>query len=301
MGAWSETVPLDHSKFKDIPDAVRDVRTDLGDRLASLIYGFTVGEGTTPYGLKIGRLLTTGTGAGSTPPGTGSSASVDIYARGNGTASAVELWAIDDDGNDIQLTKGGKIPLDLSARLANNGWLIGRNYADAANVNIVKVNTANAIELASHPYAPDTGPSASLQYAPKGYVDNKFPVDLATPGTGITGVLPIANGGMGSVYDSGWFAVASNTTYTKTHSLGTTKVISTLYFSKSSDGSDDCVIMGGAHNDIGIGGRQANIVNLTTTTVQIRTATNITDYKDSDGTNQDLTSGYLRIIMLALA
>ena len=59
--------------------------------------------------------------------------------------------------------------------------------------------------------------------------------------------------------------------------------------------------MGGAHNDIGIGGRQANIVNLTTTTVQIRTATNITDYKDSDGTNQDLTSGYLRIIMLALA
>ena len=42
--------PADHSKFKDQPSHVRKVRTDLQERLADLLYGFTSGE--TTVGLK---------------------------------------------------------------------------------------------------------------------------------------------------------------------------------------------------------------------------------------------------------
>lgn len=210
---WSNAAPVDHSKFKDIPGSVRDVRVDLEERLADIIYGFTSGETDVYLGLKKARLITIGTAAGTTPPGTGAATSIDVYARANGTDSSVELWAVDSDGNDVQLTKDGKIPLDVSGRLANDAYLIARNYAADDNVNILKVNTADAAEMASHLYAPDTAPSADLQYAPKGYVDNKFPVNIATPGTGITGVLPVANGGTGQSYmQAGSVSIGGSTT-----------------------------------------------------------------------------------------
>ena len=171
---WVNTNPIDHTKFKNMPGEVRNVREDLEERLASILYGLTAGE--TYVGLKKGRFITIGTGAPSAPSGTGAAVAMDVYARANGTGTNVELWCLG-SGNavEIQLTHKGKIPLDLSARLANNGWLIARNAADAANVNIIKLNTANAIELGtgmgSHIVAPDTAPTANLQYAPKGYVD----------------------------------------------------------------------------------------------------------------------------------
>lgn len=164
---------LDHTKFKDAPGEMRSIMVDLEERLADVLYGFTSGE--TNVGMKRGRLITIGTAVSSTPPGTGDAVSVDVYARANGTDATVELYAIDASGNEVQLTDGGKIPLDVSGRLANDCYLIGRNFAGDGNVNILKVNTADALELASHPVAPDTNPSAALAYAPKGYVDKTLP------------------------------------------------------------------------------------------------------------------------------
>ena len=40
--------PADHSKFKDQPSFVRKLRTDIEERLAAIIYGFTSGENTAP-------------------------------------------------------------------------------------------------------------------------------------------------------------------------------------------------------------------------------------------------------------
>jgi len=221
---WSNATPVDHSQFKNIPGAVRNVRIDLEDRVNAILEGFVTGE--TAQGIKLGRLITIGTGAGSTPTGTGANASYDIYARSN-TGSAVELYGIDASGNEIQLTHLGKIPLDLSARLANDGWLIARNAADDGNVNIAKVNTADAIEFASHPYGVDTNPTAVKEYTPKGYVDKVVaavtPVDLATPGTGVTGTLPVANGGTGvatSLTKSGTWTGDGNASRSVAHGLG---------------------------------------------------------------------------------
>ncbi len=40
------------------------------------------------------------------------------------------------------------------------------------------------------------------------------------------------------VYDSGWFAVAVDTIYTKTHGLGSNKLLITVFASENSNGSD---------------------------------------------------------------
>lgn len=57
-----------------------------------------------------------------------------------------ELVFTDEDDNDIQLTSGGKIMLD-SGRLSNNTNLTGRNAADGADVNILKVNASDIVEF----------------------------------------------------------------------------------------------------------------------------------------------------------
>jgi hypothetical protein len=124
---WSLTIPIDHTKFKTIPSDVRNVRTDLGDRLASILYGFTAGE--TIPGIKLGRLITVGTGVATTPPGTGAAASVDIYSRSDGTGSAVELYSLDGSGNETQITKAGKLnTVELDATLASWAGIMALIY-----------------------------------------------------------------------------------------------------------------------------------------------------------------------------
>lgn len=104
-----------------------------------------------------------------------------------------------------------------------------------------------------------------------------------------------------AAYDSGWFAVSTATTYTKTHGLGTTNVLTTLYFSESSDGSNMAILGGGPDSNSGTEG-QINVSSLSTTSIGIRTSsgTYIVDIKDGSGTTRQLSSGYARIIMLSL-
>lgn len=100
------------------------------------------------------------------------------------------------------------------------------------------------------------------------------------------------------VYDSGWFVVSTNTTYTKTHNLGTTKVLITTYLAQNSDGSGWCIKDWNALTE---SNDQSMVVSLSTAQIVIRTTyTYIAKFKDSNGNQQTPTSGYLRIIMLAL-
>jgi len=164
---WSNAIPIDHSKFKDIPGTVRDLRVDLEDRLSEILYGFTAGETYTGY--KKINLITIGTGSGDIPTGTGGAADINLEAKT--IDSKVELITIDADGNEIQLTSKGN-------RLANDTWFKATNQAGTAGVNILKINTTNQIEIgtgfATHLVAPNTGPTTDLQYAPKGYVDKEI-------------------------------------------------------------------------------------------------------------------------------
>lgn len=105
---WSNASPIDHLKFKNYSAAIRDVKIDLEERLATILYGFTTGE--TFIGFKKGRFVWQGTAAPSAPPGTGLEIGYDLYSRKDGTGTPVELYGIDASGNECQLTKAGKIP-----------------------------------------------------------------------------------------------------------------------------------------------------------------------------------------------
>lgn len=100
---WSVTSnPADHSKFKDQPSFVRKLRTDIEERLAAIIYGFTSGENTAP-GFKQLSLLN----QGSDP-----SAPTDAYILYAKDASSVsELHGRHEVAGIKQLTLDGLLNL----------------------------------------------------------------------------------------------------------------------------------------------------------------------------------------------
>lgn len=60
---------------------------------------------------------------------------------------------------------------DAKIRLSNNAYLRGRNAADSADIDIVKVNASDALEFASFPQKSGT-PSNANDLANKSYVDS---------------------------------------------------------------------------------------------------------------------------------
>lgn len=94
------------------------------------------------------------------------------------------------------------------------------------------------------------------------------------------------------VYDSGWFAVTTGTTYTKTHNLGTTKVLVILYSARDANGTDMMV-----EDDTGASYLGMWAYGITTTQITVRTAITCFHFVEAVGL---ITSGYARIIMLAL-
>ena len=119
---WDNAEPIDHTKFKNLPGEVRDVRIDLEDRLNEILSGFVSGE--TIQGIKLGKFITIGTAAGSTPTGTGDAVTIDVYGRANGTATAVELWSLDASGNECQITDGGSLKSTASADFKTGDWIL---------------------------------------------------------------------------------------------------------------------------------------------------------------------------------
>jgi hypothetical protein len=93
-----------------------------------------------------------------------------ILLFGKDDTAKAELFAIDEDGDVIQITKGGKGLLD-SFRLSNAGYLIGRNAADDGDVKILSVNGSDRIVFDSIPQITDT-PSTDNDAARKKYVDD---------------------------------------------------------------------------------------------------------------------------------
>lgn len=192
-----------------------------------------------------------------------------------------ELCYTDQDNTDVLITSKGKIALQ-NGRLPNNTYLIARNAADGANIDILKVNASNIIELASFPITPSAAPDADYEVANKKYVDDQIVANVPT------------NVPAGKVYDSDWFAVAANTGYTKTHNLGTTKLLYLIYLSIVGDGSDQM----SCDQDMS-GGYGYHITSITTTQMTITTLTNgVARY---GGGGSVYTSGYYRVVVLALA
>jgi hypothetical protein len=166
---WSTAIPVDHTQIKLGPTKIKDVRTDLEERVDGILAGF-IDTGTT-NGLLLGRLLTVGT-ANSSNPGTGSAAAIDVYGMTTGTMT--ELFCRNSSGNAVQLTYQGKL---LAGQLLNDKYFIGIGTTNGS-VNILKINTVGATQMTNpvvfdtFPLAPNTNPTTALQLSPKGYTDS---------------------------------------------------------------------------------------------------------------------------------
>jgi len=97
-----------------------------------------------------------------------------------------------------------------------------------------------------------------------------------------------------TVWDSGWFAVAANTSYNKTHDLGALPKFATVWFSANADGSNARL----AGYIVWTGAWVGTTLNtVTTTTCRVITGiTYVSSYASSDGT-ENFASGYCRVLL----
>jgi len=118
-----------------------------------------------------------------------------------------------------------------------------------------------------------------------------------------SGKFPITSLGL-KVYDSGWFYVTRGQTYTKTHNLGTTKMIVKMYYADDASGNNMEELNGAQRDDVAnecfhtYGGYAKNI---TPSTFAIQSAEEYVHMRmDNRGDANCKTSGYYRIIAIAL-
>ncbi len=141
------------------------------------------------------------------------------------------------------------------------------------------------ITVGTHKITNVVDPGANQDAATKKYVDDQI----------TAGAL--------STYDSGWFAAtAGNADYSKTHGLGTTAIITQLYFATNDAGANmfDCQVMD-LRDVVGAG---SVIKDITTTTLKICVDSDkiaIRLAANGAGTYDTYASGYLRVIALAIA
>jgi len=150
----------------------------------------------------------------------------------------------------------------------------------------IEINSTNGLQVKpidEDDMASNSAVKVPSQQSVKKYVDDQIAINKV------------------SVYDSGWFAVTVNTSYVKTHNLGT-KVIFQLQFSTSTDGTNAKIVdwfYDHSHGDFtyGIGGQ---VIDITSTQCTVRTGHNFLAYDAVLGFNY-YTSGYYRLLVFSLA
>lgn len=121
-----------------------------------------------------------------------------------------------------------------------------------------------------------------------------FVGEAVTGTTTVTSTVAYAYQGR---FDSGAYALAINTLYSKTHNLGVSPTRATQIISQNADGSGWCVFAGVQGNSTGIN-QGTCIVTLGRNNMGIRTGANYVAYfADSAGTNFGATTGYGRQIV----
>ena len=95
---FDDTAPVDHTLNSSWPTKIRNVKTDLGDRLSAIISGFVSGE--TVKGILALPFIAVSKPATITD---------QIQLYGKVVSTKTELHAVDEDGNEIQFTSGGGI------------------------------------------------------------------------------------------------------------------------------------------------------------------------------------------------
>lgn len=164
---WDETTPPGTGAAGAISlgdDRIRELKRALRERLA-VDHEFYADESGQNVGIHtkvtLKEAADIGTGASGLP------------ILGAQTAdSKPELTYTNEDDTDIQLTKGDKIHLD-SGRLSNNTAIKARNAANAADLDLIKLNASDVPEiLAGAVLSSDAAPTTDAGIANKKYVDD---------------------------------------------------------------------------------------------------------------------------------
>jgi len=117
-------------------------------------------------------------------------------------SSKAELHGVDEDGNEVQITSGGKI-LGDNVRLSNNTNLTAKDAAGTSTVDLIKANTDDVPEIPDGAVMASSGaPTDDAGIANKAYVDAKANkganTDITSLG-GLTTALSTAQGGTGRI------------------------------------------------------------------------------------------------------
>ena len=109
------------------------------------------------------------------------------------------------------------------------------------------------------------------------------------------GTLQTTANGM-KTYDSGWFAVELDVTYTKAHNLGTTPFMAQLWFSDTADGSGDVVV---GSQSYACAYKGIRIVDIDASYIKLRATNRLATYQNADGVLVNVDNGYARIKAIA--
>jgi len=96
---WLESNPVDHTKFSAQPGNVRSHKIDISDRLKGMFKGFVTGDVSTEEGAIVLPFNVQSAAPGATAN------KIKVY--GKDVSSKIELFAQDEDGDEIQITDGG--------------------------------------------------------------------------------------------------------------------------------------------------------------------------------------------------
>lgn len=111
---FDDTAPIDHTLNSQWPTKIRNWKTDVADRLSAIISGFVSGE--TVKGILALPFIAV------TKPATISN-QVQLY--GKDVSGKTELHAVDEDGNEIQITNAGALNTTPLATILNTVYPIG--------------------------------------------------------------------------------------------------------------------------------------------------------------------------------
>lgn len=282
LAGWSYTMRVDTPADSDTPreadDRIREVKAALQERL-DVDHYFSASSSNTYDAADTGkhRFVTF------REPNSIASVDADEGALFTKDADGIaELHFRDESENEKQLTSAGKLNIaatDIADDLINetkiliqvNEYLKSANLAGDGEVALIASDGASAV-LASGAKLPlGATMTQDLHITNKAYVDAQKP----------------------DVYDSGWFAGAQNTTYTKAHGLSAAPDVIQCFYSDTADGSGDVVQVGAAGY---LPGTMAIIVDVDATSVVVRVGNTLASYYDAAGVGKNPTSGFLKVV-----
>ena len=261
---WNEALPDNDVVANQIDDYNRDLRVGVRSRMAREHVWSSSQTATSEGGHHNFVTLQLQTGAPTMAGTTGGA----LWVKSSGK----DVFVTDSGANDYLVVASAKGLAVVPGGTGTQGSILICSSANGFGV-VALAGSANGLPLITHS---NTGAATweALNLSGTGIVT----------GTGITALR---------AYDSGWFAIAANTNYAKTHNLGTIKVIAVYYFATDINGANANIAF--MYYEAAFYG--IRVYGLTTTTIGVR-VDSIAGYI-WDGT-ANVTPTHARIVLIAL-